>query len=168
MVLLLAPTPPVRSIRTRIRIPHRLAAGIPRIRRLQIPHADHIRPHGAQRTHLLPDAVGAVPFRLRPFHAADIPRVAAAALGCGCDAAGFDVRPDLVGEGGDELRGDGEPAQGVAFEGEAVEVAVSFRFAGGFDGDVVLGEEFGEGVVEEAFEGGEPFGVFGLVGRGEG
>jgi hypothetical protein len=52
---------------------------------------------------------------------------------------------------------------GVAFEGEAVCVAVPFGFAGGFDGDVgAVGEEFGEGVVEEAFEGGEPFGVFGL------
>jgi hypothetical protein len=61
------------------------------------------------------------------------------------------------------LGGDGEPAQGVAFEGEAVCVAVPLGFAGGFDGDVgAVGEEFGEGVVEEAFEGGEPFGVFGL------
>ena len=86
-----------------------------------------------------------------PFHAADVPRVAAAALGCGCDAAGFDVRPDLVGEGGDELCCDGEPAQGVAFEGEAVEVAVAFFFAGNFDGDVVCWEEVAECVVEDAF-----------------
>jgi hypothetical protein len=68
-------------------------------------------------------------------------------LARGRDAAGFDVRPDCLGEFGDELRGDGEPAQGVAFEGEAVCVAVALWFAGGFNGDVgVVGEEFGKGV----------------------
>jgi hypothetical protein len=57
----------------------------------------------------------------------------------------------LVGEFGDELRGDAEPADGVAFEGEAVGVAVSDGFAGFFDDDVVFGEEFGEYTGDEAF-----------------
>jgi hypothetical protein len=162
---LLLPTPRI-SIRTRIRIPYTLTARIPRIRRLQIPNPEHIRSHSAQRTHLLSHAVRAVPLRLCPLHAAGVSGFTAAALARGRDAAGFDVWPDCLGEFGDELRGDGEPAEGVAFEGEAVCVAVSFWFAGAFDGDVVYGEEFGEGVVEEAFEGREPFGVFGLLGEG--
>ena len=157
-------TAPIR-ITPRIRIPHRLAPRIPRERSLQAPDPEHIRPHGAERTHLLPDAITPIPCRLRPLHAARVSSFAAAALPCCRDAAGGDVGPDLAGEGWDELRGDGEPAQGVAFEGEAVCVAVALWLAGGFDGDVgVVGEEFGESVVQETFEGGQPFGVFGLVG----
>jgi hypothetical protein len=149
--VVLAPLPSRRHIRirARIRIPHALAARIPRKRRLQPADPDHIRSHRAESTHLLPDAAGTVPLRaLRPFHAARVPVRAAAALLGGRDSAGCDVGPDCVGEGGDELGGDGEPAERVALEGEAVCVAVSFWFAGGFDGDVgVVGEEFGEGVV---------------------
>jgi len=153
------------SIRASVRVAHTLAAGVAGIRGLQPADADHVRADGAQRAHLLPDAVRAVPLGLCPFHAARVPIFSAAALAGGRDAARCDVRPDLVGEVGHELRGDGEPAQGVAFEGEAVGVAVALWFAGGFDRDFVCWEEFAEGVVEEAFERGLPFGVFGLGGK---
>jgi hypothetical protein len=104
------PLPSLRHvrIRARIRIPDTLAASIPRVRRLQAPDPDHIRPDSAQRTHLLPDPAGTIPdCLLGPFHAARRSCFATAALRRGRYAAGFDVRPDLVGEGGDELGGDG-------------------------------------------------------------
>lgn len=86
-----------------------------------------------------------------PFHAACVSVCSAAALAGCADAAGFEVRPNLVGEFGDELRCDAEPADGVAFEGEAIGVAVSDGFAGLFDYDVVRGKEFGEYAGDEAF-----------------
>jgi len=69
----------------------------------------------------------------------------------GCaDAAGLEVGPDLIGDFGDQLGCDGEPADGVSFEGEAVGVAVSDRLACGFDDDLIRGEEFGECAIDEA------------------
>ena len=152
------------SIRASVGVADTRAAGGAGVRGFQAADAQHVGADGAESAHLLPDAVRAVPLRLCPLHAARVSVLSAAAL-AGCrDSARFDVGPDLVGECGHELRGDGEPAQGVAFEGEAVGVAVSFGFAGGFDCDVVCWEEFAKGVVEEAFQRCHPFGVFGLVG----
>ena len=86
---------------------------------------------------------------------------AAALSGCGL-AAGFEVGPDLIGEFGDQLGCDAEPADGVSFEGESVGVAVSNGLACLFDNNVIRGEEFGEYASNEALQWGEPFRVLGL------
>lgn len=139
------------GIRTSVRITNTLSSRIARVRRFQIPDSEHVHSDRRERAHLLPDAVRAVPCCLCPFHAACVSVCSAAALAGCADAAGFEVGPDLVGEFGDELRCDAEPADGVAFEGEAVGVAVSDGFAGFFDDDVVRREEFGEDAGDEAF-----------------
>lgn len=138
-------------IRTSVRIADTLSSRIARVRRFQIPDPEHIHSDRRERAHLLPDAVRAIPCCLCPFHAACVSVCSAAALAGCADAAGFEVRPNLVGEFGDELRCDAEPADGVAFEGEAIGVAVSDGFAGLFDYDVVRGKEFGEYAGDEAF-----------------
>ena len=83
----------------------------------------------------------------------------------GCSlATGFEVRPDLIGELGDQLCCDTEPADGVSFEGESVGVAVSNGLACLFDNNVIRGEEFGEYASNEALQWGEPFLILGLWG----
>ena len=81
--------------------------------------------------------------------------------GCGL-AAGFEVGPDLIGEFGDQLGCDAEPADGISFEGEAVGVAVSDGLACLFDNNVICREEFGKCTGDEAFQWGEPFRILGL------
>jgi hypothetical protein len=139
------------GIRTSVWIANTLSASVARVRRFQIADPEHIHSDRRKRAHLLSDAVRAVPLRLCPFHAACVSVCSAAALAGCADAASFEVGPDLVGEFGDELGGDAEPANGIAFEGEAVGVAVSDGFAGLFDDDVVFGEEFGEYAGDETF-----------------
>ena len=79
-------------------------------------------------------------------------------------AAGFEVGPDLIGEFGDQLGCDAEPADGVSFEGESVGVAISDGLACLLNNDVVRGEEFGEYASNEALQWGEPFLILGLWG----
>jgi len=81
--------------------------------------------------------------------------------GCG-NAAGFDVWPDLVGEFGYELSCNGEPANGISFEGESVGVAVSNGLACGLDGNIIRGEELGKGAGDKALQWSEPLRILGL------
>ena len=81
--------------------------------------------------------------------------------GCG-DTAGFEVRPDLISEFGDQLGCNTEPADGVSFEGESVGVTVSDGLACLFDDNVVRGEEFGECTGNETLQWSEPFRILGL------
>ena len=83
-------------------------------------------------------------------------------MSCCSLGARFEVWPDLIGEFGDQLRCDAEPADGVAFEGEAVGVAISDGLACLLNNDVVRGEEFGEYASNEALQWSEPFRVLSL------
>jgi hypothetical protein len=80
-------------------------------------------------------------------------------------AAGFEVGPDLIGEFGDQLGCDAEPADGVSFESESVGVTVSNGLACLFDNNVICGEKFGECTGNEAFQWSEPFRILGLDSR---
>ena len=126
------------------------------------------------RAHLLANAEVAVPHGLIPAAAAHVGRLAGA-LGRGRLGGGGEPRHDEGGRPGRQLRGDGEPAGEVGFEGRLVrvaglwggELARHFRHdhaaGGGLLGGVVqaggLDEEDAGAVVDEAGEAGAPGGV---------
>jgi len=150
------------GISTSVRIADTLSSSVARIRRLQITDSEHVHSDRRKRAHLLSDAVRSVPFCLCPFHAACVSVCSAAALSCCALGARFEVWPDLIGEFGNQLCCDAEPADGVTFEGEAVGVAVSDGLACLFNNNVVRGEEFGECASNEAFQWSEPFRILSL------
>ena len=150
------------GVRASVGVTFTRATSLRRIRGLQALGLDHVGANRGQGAHLLSDAVGAIPCGLRPFHAAGVAVFAAAALSRSSGGGCSDVGPDLVGKGGDELSCDGQPANGVALECEAVGVAVANRFARLFNDNIVLGKELAEGAIEQTLERGHPFLVFGL------